>query len=157
MRVHVERSVAQEADQQDSGALREVDGERGGRADGDDHRNARGRGLLQQLEACPAGQEQHALRQRQFTGEQARENLLVDRLGYLDDAIDRALALAGLDKDEVQVVQYPRRVGAMEALLLGGQARPPRIDLTSLAELAVPKAYYLCTWMPAAAVLARPR
>jgi protease-4 len=92
---------------------------------------------------------------RIFTGKQAQENLLVDRIGYLDDAIDRALELANLEKDEAQVVAYKRRVGAMEMLLFGPQSRTPRIDFGSLVDATVPRAYYLCTWLGAVATWAR--
>jgi protease-4 len=94
---------------------------------------------------------------RIFTAKQARENLLVDKLGFVEDAIGRAVELANLEKDAVQAVRYKRPASAMD-LFLGSQSRAPRIDidLTSLAELTVPRAYYLCTWMPALAGLARP-
>ena len=92
---------------------------------------------------------------RIFTGKQAQENLLVDRIGYLDDAIDRALELARLDKDETQVVEYKRPVGAVEMLLFGAQSRAPRIGWRSLVDATVPRAYYLCTWLPALAPMAR--
>jgi protease IV len=93
---------------------------------------------------------------RIFTAKQAQANLLVDRLGFIEDAIDRAIELASLDKENVQVVRYQRRAGAMELLLFGPQSRKPAIDLSSLVEMTVPKAYYLCTWMPALAGAARP-
>jgi protease IV len=93
---------------------------------------------------------------RIFTARQAQENLLVDRLGYIEDAIDRAIELANLDKLNVEVVRYKRPLGTIETLLLGPQSRPQRIDLASLVELTVPKAYYLCTWLPALAGIARP-
>jgi protease IV len=93
---------------------------------------------------------------RIFTARQAQENLLVDRLGYIEDAIDRAIELANLDKLNVEVVRYKRPLGAIETLLLGPQSRQQRIDLASLVELTVPKAYYLCTWLPALAGIARP-
>lgn len=93
---------------------------------------------------------------RIFTAQQAQENLLVDRLGFIEDAIERAIELANLDKNNVRVVDYKRPVGAMDLLLFGGQSRKPRIDLTSFAELTVPRAYYLCTWMPVLAGMTRP-
>ncbi len=93
---------------------------------------------------------------RIFTAKQAQENLLVDRLGFVEDAIERALELANLDKSEAQVVQYKRPTGALDALLFGSQSRRAKWDLSSLADMTVPRAYYLCTWMPALAGLARP-
>jgi protease-4 len=93
---------------------------------------------------------------RIFTAKQAQENLLVDKLGFIEDAIERAIELASLDKSDVQVVQYRRPLGAMELLLFGSQNRAAKLDLASLVDATVPRAYYLCTWMPALAGLARP-
>jgi protease-4 len=93
---------------------------------------------------------------RIFTAKQAQENLLVDRLGFIEDAIERAIELASLDKSEVQVVKYRQPVGTMEMLLFGSQGRAAKIDLASLADAMAPRAYYLCTWMPALAGIARP-
>jgi protease IV len=88
---------------------------------------------------------------RIFTAKQAQENLLVDRLGFVEDAIERAIELASLDEDDVRVVKYQRPVGAMEMLLFGSQSKKPQLDLSALVEMTVPRAYYLCTWMPALA------
>jgi protease IV len=86
---------------------------------------------------------------RIFTAKQAQENLLVDRLGFIEDAIDRAIELANLDKDDVQVVKFRKPIGLMEQLLFGGQQnRRPSFDLGAVLELASPKAYYLCTFLP---------
>jgi protease-4 len=95
---------------------------------------------------------------RIFTARQAQENLLVDKLGFIEDAIARAIELASLDKDDVKVVEYKKPVGVLDAILFGpsAQARAPRLDLASLADMTVPRAYYLCTWMPALAGLAKP-
>ena len=93
---------------------------------------------------------------RIFTAKQAQENLLVDRLGFIEDAIQRAIELASLDKDDVRVVKYRRPLGAMELFLFGSQSKKPAIDLSALVELTVPRAYYLCSWMPALAGAARP-
>jgi protease-4 len=85
---------------------------------------------------------------RIFTAKQAQENLLVDKLGFVEDAIDRAIELAKLDKDEVQVVKYQRSTGLLDLMLFGQQNARQSLDLAALADLAVPRAYYLCTWLP---------
>jgi protease-4 len=46
---------------------------------------------------------------RIFTGEQAKDNGLVDRLGSFEDAIDRAAELAGIEGEPV--VLYPEKEG----------------------------------------------
>ena len=85
---------------------------------------------------------------RIFTAKQAQENLLVDQLGFVEDAIARALELAGLDKQHVKVVKYTRQVGLMDQLLYGPQSKARPLDVSALLELTAPKAYYLSTWMP---------
>ncbi len=93
---------------------------------------------------------------RIFTAKQAKENLLVDQLGFVEDAIDRAIELADLDKDEVRVVKYHRPTNVLEQLFTGSESRAPRFDVSALLELTVPKAYYLCTWVPGLTAGPRP-
>ncbi len=86
---------------------------------------------------------------RIFTAQQAKANLLVDRLGFIEDAIDRAIELANLNKDDVRVIKFHRPVPIMEQLLMGGsQSRKQALDMSALLDLASPRAYYLCTFMP---------
>ena len=84
---------------------------------------------------------------RIFTAQQAKENLLVDRLGFIEDAIDRAIELGSLDKDNVRVVKFHQPGGLIEQLF-GPRNRKQPIDLTALLEWTAPRAYYLCTWLP---------
>ncbi len=95
---------------------------------------------------------------RIFTAKQAQENLLVDQLGFIEDAIDRAIELANLERDSTRVVEFKKPVGVLDTLLFGSQSqgRARTFDLASLADLTVPRPYYLCTWMPVLAGLARP-
>lgn len=89
-----------------------------------------------------------------FTARQAKENGLVDRIGYLEDAVQRAIELAGLDPENVNVVEYKREL-SLWSLLLEGRARAPAVDLAGLLDRLTPRAYYLWTWVPP--VLASPR
>jgi protease-4 len=83
-----------------------------------------------------------------FTADQAVKNGLVDQIGFLEDAVDRAIQLAGVDPAEVQVVRYKPQLSLRE-MLVGVQARQSdRSDLSVLLELATPRAYYLCSWLP---------
>jgi protease IV len=86
-----------------------------------------------------------------FTTRQAIESGLVDREGFLEEAIDRTLELAGLDKEKTQVVEYERPIGLFD-VVLASQAAPPSqaagIDLAALLDLTAPRAYYMCTWLP---------
>ena len=85
---------------------------------------------------------------RIFTAKQAKRTCWSIKLGFIEDAIDRAIELAKLDKDDVQVVKYKRSTGLLDAMLFGQQNAKPALDISALAELAVPRAYYLCTWLP---------
>ena len=91
-----------------------------------------------------------------FTAPQAKQQGLVDELGFIEDAIDRAIALAHLEKDSVRVVKYEAPATFMKALL-EGQSRAPRFDLSAALDLAAPRAYYLCTWLPGVVISPSPR
>lgn len=85
-----------------------------------------------------------------FTAEQAKELGLVDEIGFIEDALDRAAELAGKSsRNDLRCVNYKKPPAALDALLgSASAANKPAIDLSSLSELASPKAYYLYTWMP---------
>jgi len=85
---------------------------------------------------------------RIFTAEQAKEAGLVDRIGFLEDAIARAAELAGLDEQSARVVKYTKPKGLLDEVL-GGQSPGAGLSLATLAELATPRAWYLCSWWPA--------
>ena len=85
---------------------------------------------------------------RIFTAEQAKEAGLVDRIGFLEDAIARAAELAGLDEKSARVVKYTKPKGLLDEVL-GGQSPGAGLSLATLAELATPRAWYLCSWWPA--------
>jgi protease-4 len=82
-----------------------------------------------------------------FTAEQARRHGLVDRIGFLEDAIDRAMDLARLDKDKTRVVEYERLGGLFEIPFLA-EAGGRSFDVATLLELNTPQAYYLATTLP---------
>lgn len=83
-----------------------------------------------------------------FTAEQAKEAGLVDRIGFLEDAVDRATELAGLTKESARVVKYTKPKAILDEVL-GGQSSGASISLEAFAELATPRAWYLCSWWPA--------
>ncbi len=85
-----------------------------------------------------------------YTADQALANGLIDKIGFIEDAIDRAIQLANLDRKNVKVVKYRAESPLLEMLL--GQSRAKgSIDLAALLESTTPRAYYLCTWLPALA------
>jgi protease-4 len=83
-----------------------------------------------------------------FTADQALASGLVDKIGFIEDAVDRAIALAGLDKNNVTVVKY-KAEHRLADLLFGSEGRARgRADLAALWEMATPQAYYLYTSLP---------
>jgi len=82
-----------------------------------------------------------------FTAEQAVENGLVDKVGFLEDAVDQAIKLAGLSSDEVRVIDYKPEFSLLDLMLGEAKANKAGFGLDTLAELATPKAYFLCTWL----------
>ncbi len=87
-----------------------------------------------------------------FTAEQAVANGLIDKVGFLEDAIDRAIELANLSKSDVKAVKYARPISMWDDLtLIQSRSRPSGgIDLSLIQELATPRAYYLYTTLPTA-------
>jgi protease-4 len=81
-----------------------------------------------------------------FTTKQALANGLVDKEGFIEEAIDRAIELAGLDKDDVEVVEYQQPLTLGNLFLGTGRAKQP--GLADLLDLATPKAYYMYTMLP---------
>lgn len=82
-----------------------------------------------------------------FTTRQAIANGLVDKQGFIEDAIDRAIALAGLDKSRTKVVKYKSPFGLFDGLFSSARSTSAS-DLQTLIDLTSPRAYYLCTWLP---------
>ena len=83
-----------------------------------------------------------------FTARQALEAGLVDRIGFLEEAIDRAVELAGLSPETARAVKYSKPKGLLDEVL-GGASATSRVDLAAIAELTTPRGWYLCSWLPA--------
>ena len=82
-----------------------------------------------------------------YSADQALANGLVDRLGFLEDAVDRAIALAKLRKENVKVVRYKQEV-SLSSLLFSEQSHTSAaVEVRALFEMVTPRAYYLCTWL----------
>jgi protease-4 len=86
-----------------------------------------------------------------FSAKQALKLGLVDKFGFVEDAADRAIELAGLNRENVRVVKYLKRKGLVEQALELPSARSGSLELGTLLDLTTPRAYYLCTWLPAVA------
>lgn len=75
---------------------------------------------------------------RVFLAERAKQLGLVDDVGYLDDAVNEAASLAGLDKPKV--VHYTRRK-PFSPMMAFGQAK--RLGMEMLDEIQTPRIMYL--------------
>jgi protease-4 len=75
-----------------------------------------------------------------FVADKALEVKLIDKIGYLDDAIARVKAKAGIEK--AQVVEYHRPF-SFASLLSAKGVSIPRLDRTKLFELSTPQVLYL--------------
>jgi protease-4 len=88
-----------------------------------------------------------------FTAQQALDAGLVDRIGFLEDAVTRAVELAGLTDTTARVVRYSRPRGLLDGLLDGGLAARSRgaeaTLLEAFADWTTPRAWYICSWWPA--------
>ena len=84
-----------------------------------------------------------------FTAQQAKEAGLVDRIGFLEDAVARAVELAGLTDTTARVVKYSKPKGLLDEVLGGDAGAGGRVTLEAFAELTTPRAWYLCSWWPA--------
>lgn len=85
-----------------------------------------------------------------FTTRQALASGLVDKEGFVEDALDRAVELAKLDKTKVKAVKYKHLGGIFDLLDMRARSQPPSKigELAALLDLATPRAYFLCTWLP---------
>lgn len=85
-----------------------------------------------------------------FTAKQAQDNGLVDKIGFIESAIERAAELAGHDLGSLRCIKYNQPTPSL-ATLLSAKASQPSVlagDLRSFLDLTAPRAYYLCTWLP---------
>ena len=102
-----------------------------------------------QEEALVAPQSQRDLATGEiFTALQAEQYGLVDEIGFIEDAIDRALQLAGLEADQVRVVQYQRPASLMNLVGFAQASEQNHPLYAVLEEMSVPRAYYLATSLP---------
>jgi protease-4 len=86
-----------------------------------------------------------------FTAKQALRQGLVDQIGFIEEAIDRAVELSGQDADNVRCVKYEKQPTLVDAVI-GSNARSPLrggTEMARLIDLAAPRAYYLWSWLPA--------
>ncbi len=79
---------------------------------------------------------------RVFMAKAALENNLVDKIGYLDDAIDEALFRIGLSDDDCRTVRYKTKSGLSVPFLATGPSKTP-LGLDALSDITTPRLYVL--------------
>lgn len=84
-----------------------------------------------------------------FSANQAMANGLVDKIGFLGDAVARAVQLGKIDTKNYCVVKYEPE-STLAGILFGETAKVRGFELGAILDLATPRAYYLFTWPPAA-------
>lgn len=91
-----------------------------------------------------------------FTADQALKHGLIDKIGFQEEAIDRAIELGGLDAKTTRVVRYRRSATLMDSLGVPvAQAQSASLDLPKLLDLSAPRSWYLATSLPAIATSRR--
>jgi len=83
-----------------------------------------------------------------FSANQAQRHGLIDEIGFIEGAIDRAAELAGLNPQAVRVVSYKTPLSLFDVLASARANEARSLDWQSLLELSVPRAYYLTTSLP---------
>ena len=85
-----------------------------------------------------------------FTAEQARRLGLVDKIGFIEQAIERAAELAERDTENLRCIKYLEPATTLSELLSARATQSTALpsDLRELLNLTAPRAYYLCTWLP---------
>lgn len=82
-----------------------------------------------------------------YTADDALANKLVDQIGYEEDSLQALKDKLGLKS--VRVIKYHTQVTVIEQLLGSMQAKPPVDPWKIMMEASVPRAMYLCSWLPA--------
>ena len=85
-----------------------------------------------------------------FTAKQALERGLVDKIGFIEDAIARAVELAKLDAKQVRCVKYEESHTLFGELVSAAAPIPARgtLNISTMVDLLTPRAYYLWSWLP---------
>jgi protease-4 len=81
-----------------------------------------------------------------YTANEAVDNKLIDKIGYLDDAIKRAGALANMSERDYKAIQYTPKLSVMDVLL---ETKAPNtlISGKTLTEITTPKVYLICPYV----------
>jgi protease-4 len=87
-----------------------------------------------------------------FSADQALKHGLVDKIGFVEDAVDRALELAKLSKDSTRVVKFKKPAALLDLGAVAQAHQMPASSLGGLLEMSTPRAYYLFSAFPTLAI-----
>ena len=79
-----------------------------------------------------------------FTANQALDAGLIDKIGFVEEAIARAAELAKIDVKKTRVVTYKQPTALFDL----GFAQSKAMNLNEMLEMSAPKAYYLSSYLP---------
>jgi protease-4 len=81
-----------------------------------------------------------------FSAKEARNNGLIDKIGFIDEAITSAGTLAKLSAGDYQVIQYKPKLSFMDSLF---ESRSPSSVLSgkTLSDVTSPKIYLICPYV----------
>ncbi|MDR3197703.1 MAG: signal peptide peptidase SppA [Planctomycetaceae bacterium] len=82
-----------------------------------------------------------------YTATEAKDNGLIDEIGFLDDAIKKAMSLAALTENNSKAIRYKPKLSFMDALL-ESRTTPNKFGAETIAEIATPRVYLLCPFVP---------
>ena len=83
-----------------------------------------------------------------FTANQALKHGLIDKIGFIEDAIQRAMELSGTNENNVRIVRFTRSSVSLSDFVGFARADQNQWSLASLFELSTPRAYYLASTLP---------
>jgi len=89
---------------------------------------------------------EHYATGRVFTAPQALQAGLVDKIGFLEDAVEELKERLG--EDRLRVVRYKYPLGLFHMLSGMSESRQPERHWGTLRNLAVPQPMYYCTGLP---------
>ncbi len=82
-----------------------------------------------------------------YTAKDALQNKLIDKIGYEEDALEEAMIIADLDKDNIRVVTYESPATLISLLLGTARAADPDEQWQLALESSVPRPMYCCSWL----------
>ena len=83
-----------------------------------------------------------------FTANQAEANGLVDKIGFIDAALERVAEMAKIDLEATRVVEFEQPASLLAISGLGTARLSAQNRFAEFLELSTPKAYYLFTSLP---------